>query len=124
MSSVGTQLDAMRGLQENWDGYGAAAPGAGILELAHELVAFLEAALERCEGGPLLHVCPTRTGGVLIDWEDEKAEHEVEIGPDQVISFLHVNRADGQAVTRRFAPLAQTVVNPGLLRELRQLLAA
>ena len=42
-----------------------------------------------------LHVSPTRTGGVRVEWEDAAAEHEVEISPDQSFSFLHVNKATG-----------------------------
>jgi len=115
----------MRGLPENWDGYGAAAPVANAVDLAQAFAAFLERALARPGSeAPFLHVNPTRIGGVLIEWEDPEAEHELEINPDQCISFLHHQKASGQITTRRFTPGGLRVVDPGLLQELRQLLAA
>jgi len=37
--AVSDQLQAMRSLQENWDGYGGAAPHASVLDFAQSLVA-------------------------------------------------------------------------------------
>lgn len=71
-----------------------------------------------------VHVSPTRIGGVLVEWADAEAGHEVEISPDQSFSFLHVNKATGHTETRKLNPVAQAVVHPGLLNELCQLFAA
>jgi hypothetical protein len=119
------QLEAMRRLGENWDGYGAAAPQEKTIDLAKEFTALIEAMLLRSTADPgVLHVSPTRVGGILIDWEDQAMQHEVELNPDCSISFLHLNKATGHIDTRMFSPGAQVVVDPGLLQELRQLLAA
>jgi hypothetical protein len=65
------QLEAMRHLGENWDGYGAAAPQANLIDLAREFTGLIEAMLKKSAAEPgALHVSPTRVGGILIDWED------------------------------------------------------
>jgi hypothetical protein len=125
MVTLDTQLKAMRLLEENWDGYGAAAPQTHVIELACEFVPLLEALLEVRSSTPgPVHVSPTRIGGVLIQWEDGIMQHEVEINPDQSFAFLHLNTATGHIETRKFSPGDRAVVHPGLLKELRQLLAA
>jgi len=78
------QLEAMKALAENWDGYGAAAPSATAIELAQELVPLVEAmAHPSASHSCALHVAPTRTGGVLIDWEYRAMQHEIEISPGE-----------------------------------------
>jgi hypothetical protein len=125
MATHDAQLLAMRQLGENWDGYGAAAPQPHVIELAREFVHLIETVLKnRLVASPVLNVSPTRTGGVLVEWEDAVAEHEVDISPDQSFSFLHVNKATGHSETRKLNPAAHAVVHPGLLHELSQLLAA
>jgi hypothetical protein len=116
------QLEAMRNLRENWDGYGAAAPFATVIDLAQEFVSLVETMLKKnTSNSCVLHVNPTRTGGILIEWEDRDMQHEVEISPDRSIGFLHLDKTNGQIETRKFSagPL-----HPGLLQELRHLLAA
>jgi hypothetical protein len=116
------QLEAMRNLVENWDGYGAAVPSATALDLAQELVRLVEIMLIKSRSpSSILHVSPTRTGGVLIEWEDPASQHEVEIGSDRSIGFLHLDKLTGQIETRKFSP---GPLHPGLLQELRHLLAA
>src|SRR5438270_4580908 len=96
------QLEAMRRLGENWDGYGAAAPQANLIDLAQEFTGLIEAMLRKSTTGPvLLHVSPTRVGGILIDWEDRSREHEVELNPDRSIGFLHRDKATGHIECRK-----------------------
>jgi hypothetical protein len=115
------QLRAMRGLPENWDGYGAAVPSVTVLDLAEEFVGLVETLLQKSTSSScVLHVSPTRIGGILIEWEDPAMQHEVEITPDRSIGFLHLDKNTGQIETRKFSagPL-----HPGLLQELRHLAA-
>jgi hypothetical protein len=121
MANASEQLQAMRSLGENWDGYGAAAPQADVLDLAQAFVGLMEAVLRKATPAAL-HVSPTRVGGVLIEWAEDPLEHEVEINPDRSISFLHHNKSSGHMETRKFSP-APAVVQPGFLHELRQLVA-
>jgi hypothetical protein len=103
--TVCEQLQAMRGLQENWDGYGGAAPQGNVLDFAQSFAAFLEAILTRSNSDtPVLHVTPTRVGGVLIEWQDNARQHEVQINPDHGLSFLHLDKATGE-ITTRLRPL-------------------
>jgi hypothetical protein len=119
------QLQAIRSIRENWDGYGAAAPQADIIDFAQEFASLIEAMLRTSSINPsVLHMSPTRVGGILVEWEDPSAQHEVDIAPDRSISFLHLNKATGQIETRKLSPGSLTVIHPGLLQELRQLLAA
>lgn len=88
MASATEQLQAMRLMSENWDGYGAAAPEGHVIELAGEFVGLIEALLrKRATGAAIVHVNPTRIGGVLIEWEDAGMQHEVDMSPDRSFSF-------------------------------------
>jgi hypothetical protein len=124
MATLTEQLQAMRQLGENWDGYGGAAPRAEVIELAQAFVGLVEALRPPTAGGWQLYVSPTRIGGVLIEWEDAERQHEVEINPDGSWGFLHLNKATRQIETRKFSPGQAAVAHPGLLRELQYLLAA
>ncbi|MFO0965611.1 MAG: hypothetical protein U0793_08520 [Gemmataceae bacterium] len=99
MATLTEQLETMRGLNENWDGYGAAAPRGEIVELAREFVALIEALTRKRGAGWEIHVSPTRVGGVLIEWDDGETEHEVDISPDQTFAFLHLTKATGHIET-------------------------
>src|SRR5438445_3737285 len=119
------QVEAMRRLGENWDGYGAAAPQANLIDLAQEFTGLIEALIRKSTiAAHVLHVSPTRVGGILIDWEDDSVEHEVELNPDRSIGFLHRTKATGQIETRKFVPATHTVVHPGFLQALRHLPAS
>lgn len=110
MATQPEQLEAMRRLEENWDGYGAAPVQARVVDLAREFVALIEAVLKTtATDRGQLHVSPTRIGGILIDWEDPSREHESEINPDGSIGFLHLNKATGQMETRKYSPGANEV---------------
>jgi hypothetical protein len=125
MASPFEQLQAMRTMPENWDGYGAAAPLLQVIDLAQELVELIQDGLRKPQAeSPVLHVSPTRIGGILIEWEDRSMQHEVEINPDRSIGFLHLNPTTGHVETRKFIASLPTVVHPGFLRELRHLWAA
>jgi len=96
-----------------------------VIDLAHEFTGLIEAVLSKSQVDPgTLHVSPTRIGGILIEWQDDAMEHEVELNPDCSVGFLHLHKATGEIQTRKFSPGTQAVVDPGLLHELRQLVAA
>ncbi len=118
------QLKAMRHLRDNWDGYGAAAPQPEIIDLAQQFIGLLNAMLARPFSPAEFHVSPTRIGGVLIDWEDDSIEHEMELSPDGSIGFLHLNKVTGKIVTRKFSGSKWSAVDPGLLQELCELVPA
>jgi hypothetical protein len=122
VASPNEQLEAMRRLAENWDGYGAAVPSATVVDLAEGLMALVEMMLKRVsKDSPPLHVSPTRNGGILIEWEERAMQHEIEINPDRSIGFLHLDKTTGQIETRKFT---SGPLHPGLLQELRHMLAA
>lgn len=113
------QLETMRRLSENWDGYGAAAPQGKVIDLAQGFVDLLGAMTRASASPPEFHVSPTRVGGVLIEWGGDSVEHEVELSPDGGVCFLHHDNVTGAIATRKFSAM----VEPGLLHELRQLAA-
>lgn len=107
------QLQAMRGLAENWDGYGAAAPAATAVDLAQEFVGLIETMWKKSASNScVLHASPTRNGGILIEWEDRGMQHEVEISPDRSIGFLHLDKATGEIVTRKFSAQNLLAIQP------------
>jgi hypothetical protein len=104
MATPAEQLEAMQSLGENWDGYGAAAPQASVLDLAREFSRLIEAMLAKSASAPAkLQVSPTRVGGVLIEWEDQTMQHELELNPDRSLSFLHLDKETGPLETRKTA---------------------
>jgi hypothetical protein len=122
MATAKEQLQSLRNVPENWDGYGAAAPFPYVVDLADEFVAFIDALLRKSASGPCsLQASPTRIGGVLVEWEDQTMEHEVEINPDGSMGFLHTNKKTGQITARKISP---GPLQTDLLKELHQLVAA
>lgn len=113
------QLDAMKSLPENWDGYGADALQPRLVDLAKDFVLFFQS-LERATGSNLqILVHPTRVGGVQIEWTDAVREHELEINPDGSIGMLHIDRATGTMVEERFEPTIEpSAIAPGLIGRL------
>ena len=102
MATATEQLDCLKNLPENWDGYGAAVPEPDVVDLAKGIAALIDAALRKSTAGSqTLHVTPTRVGGILIDWEDAANEHEIDIGPDASLGFLHRDKTTGETVTQR-----------------------
>ena len=87
------QLDAMRTLAPNWDGYNADPPRSDVLDVAKEFVEFI-AASRPADPWRDVFVSPGRAGGVLIEWADAKFEHELEIEPDGTWGFLHTGRPE------------------------------
>ena len=122
MATALEQLESMKCLQENWDGYDAAVPQPDIVDLAKGIAGLIDATLRKSTTGPQsLQVTPTRIGGILIEWEDTAAEHEIDVGPDASLGFLHRDKATGDIVTRMISPFPRQL---DFLQELQQLLAA
>lgn len=116
------QLDAMRNLRANWDGYEADPPSPEVLDVAKEFVGLLTA-FRGADSLREIHVSPGRAGGVLIEWADPRSEHELEIEPDGTWGFLHTDRTTGKMTERKFPPTRQ-VIHPGVLKEIREIAAA
>lgn len=123
MASTIEQLEAMKQLQPNWDGYHADPPSPAVLDLAKEFVTFLQACLP-ADHQDAIFVTPGRAGGVLIEWADATTEHELEIDPNGRWGFLHTDRVTGATTGREFMPTKATVIHPGVLLVLRSLIAA
>ena len=123
MANLIEQLDRMTTLRPNWDGYGADPPHAATISLAKELVAWVSA-IERANGlDRHMRVHPTRVGGVLLEWEDDRYEHELEVYPDGRLELLHENKMTGEMKDQKFNPGAW-VINPEALTCLRLAVAA
>lgn len=94
MATVLEQLEAMRGVKENWDGEGAAAPEGSIITAAVEFWQDLQ----RREELPQPYVTPNRVGGVLFFWEFGPHQLEVEFLSPEKAEFLHLDRDTDEAV--------------------------
>jgi hypothetical protein len=114
MSRAIEQLEAMRHLGENWDGYGAAPSRAEAIDLAIEFLHHCQASMAM----PEPYVTPTRVGGVLLAWESGPHELEVEFNDPDHGSFVYLNRETGENATGSLAsrnthgmpPLAVTAI--------------
>jgi hypothetical protein len=80
-----SQLLPIIWVKENWDGYKANAPSPKAVLRAAELLTALEVVFGKIP--PM--VSPTRTGGILLIWERNGAELEIQIGVDESFSFVY-----------------------------------
>jgi hypothetical protein len=120
MATLSEQLDAMRRLRPNWDGYNADPPEPHVIAWAKDFVDYFEA-LERVQGVKRnIRVYPTRIGGVQIEWEDSRFERELELNPDGSIELLHVDKATGAMREETFRP-GREAVAPGFLHRLGEM---
>lgn len=122
MATPVEQLDAMRNLRANWDGYNADPPSHAVLDVAKEFVRLLSA-FRGAAPSDDIRVYPGRAGGVQVSWEDARTAHELDIEPDGTWDFLHIDKATDEMTQRTFKPTNQ-MIHPGVLKELRALVAA
>lgn len=88
MPTVVEQLEAMRSVPENWDGYGGAAPQSAAIEAA---LRFLRPLL--ADGAlPEPYVTPTPAGGVLLVWQQGPHQLEVAIRDGDRGSFVYLDQ--------------------------------
>jgi hypothetical protein len=95
MAAVIDQLEAMRHLPENWDGYGGAPPSAEAIDAALTFLRYCQAQM----AVPDPYVTPTRAGGVLLEWEQGPHQLEVEFDGAMSGSFVYLNRESGEIAT-------------------------
>lgn len=119
MATLTEQLDAMLTLKSNWDGYNADPPLPEVLEVAKEFVGVLHALLGRGGDETNMFVTPGRDGGVLVEWDDDAAEYEMEINPDGSFGFLREDRLTGEMTEERFRA-GRFAVPASLLRRFRE----
>jgi len=117
------QLELMKQLKDNFDGYGGAPPAAPVLELAKELVGLIEKVRSLSKPFEGMYVTPGRDGSVLIEWDDDEYSHELDVNQDGSIGLLHVEKASGVMTEREFQP-SPFSITPGLLTELFEPVAA
>ena len=123
MATLTEQLDAMRALAPNWDGYNAAAPEPAVIAWAKDFIAYFER-VERASGvNRNLRVYPTRVGGVQIEWEDPRCEWELELNPDGSLELLSEEKSSGAMHESKFPP-GRMAVAPGFLPVLAEMMAS
>jgi len=108
------QLDLMRNLRENWDGYNAAPPLPEVIELAKEIVEFIASVRKTEPRYDGIFVTPGRDGGVLIEWQDHRFEHEMEINGDGSIGILRTDKSTQHTTEKVFKP-GRFAVPPGFV---------
>jgi hypothetical protein len=90
------QLEAMRSVRANWDGYGADPPLPVAIDMAKGFVSLVESIRRDVDVFPVLYTTPTRVGGVMLVWEDREFEYELEIEPDGLVELLQESKATKQ----------------------------
>lgn len=123
MATLTEQLDAMLTLKSNWDGYNADPIVPEVVEVAKEFVGVLHALLGRGGDETNMFVAPGRDGGVMVEWEDDAAEYEMDINPDGSFGFLREDKLTGVMTTEKFQA-GRFAVPAEMLRRFRQLAAA
>lgn len=118
MATLTEQLDLMLTLQPNWDGYNADPIVPEVVEVAKEFVGVLHALLGRGGDETNMFVAPGPDGGVLVEWDDEGAEYEMEINPDGSFGFLREDKLTGVMTTEKFQA-GRFAVPASLLKRLR-----
>ena len=123
MATLTEQLDLMLTLQSNWDGYNADPIVPEVVEVAKEFVGVLHALLGRGGDEANMFVCPGRDGGVMVEWDDDGAEYEMDINTDGSFGFLREDKLTGVMTTEKFRA-GRFAVPAALLRQFRSLAAA
>lgn len=93
------QLEAMRTVPENWDGYGGLSPSSEAIDAA---TAFYQL-LGDTPGLSTPYLSPTPNGGVQFDWDVGSHHMEVAFEPKAdgriVVEFLYDNAETGDVVS-------------------------
>jgi hypothetical protein len=120
MATLTEQLHAMLTLKSNWDGYNAHPPLPEVIEVAKEFVGVLHALLGRRGDETNMFVSPGRDGGVLVEWDDEGAEYEMEINLDGSFGFLREDKLTGVMTEETFRA-GRFAVPVEMLRRFREM---
>lgn len=123
MATLTEQLDLMLTLQPNWDGYNADPIVPEVVEVAKEFVGVLHALLGRGGDETGMFVAPGRDGGVMVEWDDDGAEYEMDINPDGSFGFLREDKLTGVMTEEKFSA-GRFAVPVEMSRRFRQLAAA
>lgn len=94
------QLDALRSLPENWDGYHGAAPRVELIDRVTRFLEFWNDYLPL----PAPHISPTRTGGVLVEWERGPHQLEVEFDPPADVTFAYLRAGSDESASGSLTP--------------------
>ncbi len=123
MATLTEQLNLMLNLQPNWDGYGAHPILPEVVEVAKEFVGVLHALLGRGGDETSMFVAPGPDGGVMVEWDDDGAEYEMDINPDGSFGFLREDKLTGVMTTEKFSA-GRFAVPAAMLRRFSSLAAA
>jgi len=108
------QLQAMRSLKANWDGYNADPPSVAVLEYGGR---FLDVFLRRAadaNGGRTdfpLYVAPARDSGLFVQIELSPVELEFDIRPDLSVEYLRTNTATREQEEGRLGYKPETAIS-------------
>jgi hypothetical protein len=86
LQSVRSQFDKIGSLAPNWDGEGAQAPKIEILCSA---VGLLDTILRHAPTISEPYIRPTPSGGILLAWQRENEDLEVELEMPGIATFVH-----------------------------------
>lgn len=99
MATPYEQLEAMRTVPDNWDGYGGFAPKPEAIDSA---IHFYRQ-VETIRNLPIPYLGPTPNGGVQFDWDDGPHHLEVAFEPERngtlKAEFLYDNTLSGDVIS-------------------------
>jgi hypothetical protein len=83
MATTRKEIQDLADLEDDWDGLGAMAPDADIIQLTLKLMSFLRDAI------PFTRAVPTPMGGILIEWQLSSGEYlEAEVSTGDKIEWM------------------------------------
>ncbi len=83
IDGVHADLEALRSLPENWDGYGAPVVDSRVIDAAKR---FIKRLPENLAYRP--HVVPTSTGSLQLEWHEGSKSLELEFESPRTIRYL------------------------------------
>ncbi len=123
MATLLEQLEGLRTLRPNWDGYNADAPIPAVVDMAVTFAADFDELTSMLAATPFapqsVRVYPTRVGGVQFELDNDQFGMEIEFNPDWSLGLLVVEKSTGATREERI-PLKHTPVPADLHARLRE----
>jgi hypothetical protein len=86
MQSLLAYVESMRGLQENWDGYGAEGISLKVVTCTKFIVSLVNRL--QYQALPLPEISPETNGTISLTWESGKGEAYLEIGETRAAGYI------------------------------------
>ena len=98
------ELMEIRRYEDDWDGYGAAAPSPRTVDLAIEFIRVLRA---RDHADPPVRVALSPNGAIIIEWQRNGAYREAKLDGSSTVQWMHAPQSGRPEFTTEYWPQEQ-----------------